>query len=486
MRRWPRLRPAPKGPAVVVWRAHGIGSAAGRPGRCRGCRLVPGMLSGVALGSRSTGMTIRAIPPPSALRAARLPVSCHRFVGTAAARWPAALLLGFVVFVPPPVVADGVDVVTIAKHGAIRGRIVRREADGTLTLVVRRAWLAEAAPALEREAARDDRVDALAAREDVRRRIEATLATLPEGDKRRTFLETESARIERLLADPAKDPAARAPFTWLRLPARSVKREQAADPAVRRIVGWAWAEGLDGAETRPAERLRRDLVALGIDPAAEPPALADRLPPLPQDDRTWQARLALLADALDGPVTFQGVGDLQVRRDQAADAATILPLLQETLGGSLESLLGGLGGARPAADPWRWVASARGQADAAGRFRATRLNLDPQARRVTIESVFQVRLSDGAWETVWFQRRDADGTRPRPQAGDRLRGDPRIATALDAIRAVGLVDERQIEGALATGAATLEALAATDGAFAEFRSLHARALDGPPLWWDGR
>lgn len=431
-------------------------------------------------------MTIRAIPPPFVPRAARASAPGRGVAGTAAARWATALLLWFVAFVPPPAVADGVDVVTIAKHGAIRGRIVRRESDGTLTLVVRRAWLAEAAPALEREAVRDDRVNALAAREDVRRRIEATLATLPEGDKRRTFLETESARIERLLADPAKDPAARAPFTWLRLPAKSVKREQATDPAARRIVGWAWAEGLDGAETRPAERLRRDLVALGIDPAAEPPALADRLPPLPQDDRTWQARLALLADALDGPVTFQGVGDVQVRRDQAADAATILPLLQETLGGSLESLLGGLGGARPAADPWRWVASARGQADAAGRFRATRLNLDPQARRVTIESVFQVRLSDGAWETVWFQRREADGTRPRPQAGDRLRADPRIATALDAIRAVGLVDERQIEGALATGAATLEALAATDGAFAEFRSLHARALDGPPLWWDGR
>lgn len=382
--------------------------------------------------------------------------------------------------------ADGVDVVTVAKHGEIRGRIVRREADGTLTLVVRRAWLAEAAPALEREAARDDRVNALAAREDVRRRIEATLATLPEGDKRRTFLETESARIERLLANPAKDPAARAPFTWLRLPARSVKREQAADPAPRRVVEWAWAEGLDGAETRQAERLRRDLVALGIDPTAEPPALTDRLPPLPQDDRTWEVRLALLADAIDGPVTFQGVGDLQVRRDQAADAASILPLLQQTLGGSLEGLLGGLGGARPAADPWRWVASARDQADAAGRFRATRLNLDPQARRVMIESVFQVRLADGGWETVWFQRREADGTRPRPQAGDQLRADPRIKGALDAVRAIGLVDEHQIDGALATGAATLEALAATDGAFANFRSLHARALDGPPLWWDGR
>ena len=382
--------------------------------------------------------------------------------------------------------ADGVDVVTVAKHGEIRGRVVRREADGTLTLVVRRAWLAEAAPALEREAARADRVNALAAREDVRRRIEATLATLPEGDKRRTFLETESARIERLLANPAKDPAARAPFTWLRLPARSVKREQAADPAPRRVVEWAWAEGLDGAETRQAERLRRDLVALGIDPTAEPPALTDRLPPLPQDDRTWEVRLALLADAIDGPVTFQGVGDLQVRRDQAADAATILPLLQQTLGGSLEGLLGGLGGARPAADPWRWVASARDQADAAGRFRATRLNLDPQAQRVMIESVFQVRLADGGWETVWFQRREADGTRPRPQAGDQLRADPRIKGALDAIRAIGLVDEHQIDGALATGAATLEALAATDGAFADFRSLHARALDGPPLWWDGR
>ena len=76
---------------------------------------------------------------------------------------------------------------------------------------------------LAAEAARDARVGALAAREDVRRRIEATLAALPEDDKRRTFLEAEAARIERILAEPAKDPAARATFTWLRLPAKNVK-----------------------------------------------------------------------------------------------------------------------------------------------------------------------------------------------------------------------------------------------------------------------
>lgn len=380
--------------------------------------------------------------------------------------------------------ADGVDVVTVAKHGAIRGRIVRREADGTLVMAVRREWLARAAPDLAANTARDDRVGALAARDDVRRRIEAALRDLPADDRRRTFLEAESARIERLLADPAKDPAARATFTWVRLPARSVRREQAADPAAARIVQWAWSEGLDDAETRDVVRLARDLADRGIDPAAAPPTLADRLPPVPQDDREWAVRMALVADTIDEPVAFQGMGDLQVRLSGVADADRILPLLKEAVGGNLDDLLAVFGGARPAPPgPDQWLASARNQAEDEGRCRATRLRLDARAGRVEIESAFQVRLPDGRWETVWRDRAVADGTARRPVADERLAADPRVKGILDAVRGIGLVDEERIDRALAMGAATLEALATIDARYAEFRSVHARALDGPPLWW---
>lgn len=380
--------------------------------------------------------------------------------------------------------ADGVDVVTVAKQGDVRGRIVRREADGTLVMAVRREWLAGALSDLAADAARDDRLGALAARDELRRRIDAALRDLPAADRRRTFLESERARIERLLADPARDPAARAEFTWVRIPARNIRREQPADPAAAGVVQWAWSAGLDGPETRDQRRLARELSAQGIDPQAAPPTLADRLPPVPEDDRAWAARLALVADALDEPVAFQGMGDIQVPVAGLADAERVLPILEGTLGGKLDDLLAVFGGGKPArAAPDQWLASARTQAQAAGRCRATRLRLDAQAGRVEIESAFQVRFPDGTWETVWRDREVADGTAARPLADERLTADPRVKTVLDAVRAIGLVEEQRIDRALGMGAATLDALAAIDARFATFRSLHTRQLDGPPLWW---
>lgn len=383
--------------------------------------------------------------------------------------------------------AEGVDVVTVAKQGDVRGRIVRREADGTLVMAVRREWLAGALPDLAADAARDDRLGALAARDELRRRIDAALRDLPAEDRRRTFLESERARIERLLANPARDPAARAEFTWVRIPARSIRREQPADPAAARVVQWAWSAGLDGPETRDERRLARELSAQGIDPRAAPPTLAERLPPVPEDDRAWATRLALVADVLDEPVAFQGMGDLQVPVAGLADAERVLPILEGALGGKLDDLLAVFGGGKPApAAPDQWLASARTQAQAAGRCRATRLRLDAQAGRVDIESAFQVRFPDGTWETVWRDREVADGTAARPLADERLTADPRVKTVLDAVRAIGLVDQQRIDRALGMGAATLDALAAIDARFATFRSLHTRQLDGPPLWWPAR
>jgi len=437
------------------------------------------------------------------------PLGGHPPGGNRAGRgrsWRAAVSCLALVGVPAAG-GDGVDVISVARHGEVRGRVVAREDDGTILVAVRRAWLADAIPALAESCARDDRLGALAARDDVRRRIEATLAALPEDDRRRSFLARERERVERLLADPAGDPAARAEFTWVRVPARAVRRERPAEANAARVVEWAWHERLAGAETRAPARLAQELADKGVDPRTPPPPLADRLPPRPQDDRQWEARLALVADALDEPVAFQGIGDLQLRLADGDEARRVIPLIEQLLAGSFEqllagnveqlfaggfdNLLGAFGGDRPgplpppraAAATDRWLVSARDQAGAEGRCRATRLRLDVDAGRVAIESAFQVRFRDGHWETVWHDREIADGTAARPIADDRLAGDARVRAVLDTVRRLGVVDEATIDRALRMGAATLEGLAALDGRFASFRSLHSRALDGPLLSW---
>lgn len=415
--------------------------------------------------------------------------------------WRAAVSFLALVGVPAAR-GDGVDVISVATHGEVRGRVVAREDDGTILMAVRRAWLADAIPALAEACARDDRLAALAARDDVRRRIDAALADLAEDDRRRSFLWRERERVERLLADPARDPAASAEFTWVSVPARAVRRERPAEAGAARVVEWAWHERLEGAETRKSAGLVRELADKGIDPRTPPPPLADRLPPRPQDDRQWDARLALVADALDEPVAFQGIGDLQLRLADGDEARRVIPLLEhllaggfdQLLAGGFDDLLGALGGDRPgtlrppraAAATDRWLASARDQAGAEGRCRATRLRLDVDAGRVEIESAFQVRFRDGHWETVWNDREIADGTTPRPIADDRLAGDARVRAVVDPVRRLGVVDEATIDRALRMGAATLEALTALDGRFARFRSLHSRSLDGPLLTWPDR
>lgn len=416
----------------------------------------------------------------------------------------------------PPGVTD---VIAVAGGGEIRGAVVTKLPDGSLDVAVQRDWLGahapEAAEALVAEERRQTRgvMEALAAR------LAAAIEALPESRTRvLSLLRREADRVDAWLAaddaetargddDRGAAPRRRAPaarrgdsqFTLLRIAPDRVKGVKPSGQEAQRIARWAWSERLADVESRPAADLARELEERGIDPRSPPPGLGDRLPPLPQDDREWAARIALVEDALGDPVVFQGTGDTVVRAGEAGgELAGILPQLGQLLGNGdgLGDVLRGLadgglpGVPRPgdggAGNAQRWLASARAQAADVGRHRTTRVNVDPAGGRAQVESVFEARMPDGSWATIWRESTAADAATVDEAAVERITADERISGLLQAIRGIGLVDEGAILQAIRVGAATMQAQGAIDASFTDFRSRHIRRLDGPPLRFDGR
>jgi len=430
----------------------------------------------------------------------------------------------------PP--AGVTDLISVAGGGEIRGAVVKRFPDGSLDVAVQRDWLDAHAPEVAGVLLAEERRQTKAVMEALSRRLEAAIAALPESRTRTLgLLRREADRVDAWLAaaDEARDrdeaqrsaeaggndrpvrPAARrgeSQFTLLRIAPKRVTKVKPSGQDSQRIARWAWSERLENVEGRTAADLTKELKGRGIDPLSPPPGLGDRLPPLPQDDREWAARMALVEDALGDSVAFQGFGDAVVKSGEAdGGLAGVLPQLGQLLGGGngalgglgLDQVLDGLksgglpgvpatpGGANPAGKPAeRWLMSARTQAADAGHYRATRVNVDAAHGRAEVESVFEARMPDGSWETIWREVRAADANKASAATVERITADERISGLLQTIRGIGLVDEASIMQAIRVGAATSTAQGEIDAAFNDFRSRHIQRLDGPPLRWDGR
>lgn len=428
----------------------------------------------------------------------------------------------------PP--ARGVtDLITVAGGGEIRGAVVTRFPDGSLDVAVQRDWLETNAPEAAGVLVAEERRQTRTVMEALSKRLAAAIDALPESRTRTLgLLRREADRVDAWLAAadrdavapgtegggadrPLRPRAARrgdSQFTLLRIAPKRVTKVVPSGQDAQRIARWAWSERLEDVEGRSAADLTKELKGRGIDPRSPPPGLGDRLPPLPQDDREWAARMALVEDALGDEIAFQGFGDAVVKAGDAdGGLAGILPQLGQLLGGgtgglgglSLDQVLDGLKGgglpgvpAPPPAPPAagkpaeRWLVSARAQAADAGHYRATRVNVDAANGRAAVESVFEVRMPDGSWETIWREVRSADANAADEATVERITADERISGLLQTIRGVGLVDEASIMQAIRVGAATSAAQGQIDGAFNDFRSRHIQRLDGPPLRWDGR
>jgi hypothetical protein len=435
---------------------------------------------------------------------------------------------------PKALPAGVTDIISVAGGGEIRGAVVKRFPDGSLDVAVQRDWLDAHAPEVSDVLGAEERRQTKAVMEALSKRLDATIAALPESRTRTLgLLRREADRVDGWLAAaeeardrdeaqrsaaaegvdrPVRPPAARrgdSQFTLLRIAKKRVTKVKPSGQDSQRIARWAWSERLENVEGRTAADLTKELKGRGIDPLSPPPGLGERLPPLPQDDREWAARMALVEDALGDPVAFQGFGDAVVKAGEAEGGlAGILPQLGQLLGGG-KGAFGGLGldeildglkrGGLPAMPPGtpgapdpagvpaeKWLVSARAQAAEAGHYRATRVNVDAANGRAEVESVFEARMPDGAWETIWRDVRAADANTANEAAVERITADERIGGLLQTIRGIGIIDEAAIMQAIRVGAATMTAQGAVDAAFNDFRSRHIQRLDGPPLRWDGR
>ena len=411
------------------------------------------------------------------------------------------------------------DVIAVAGGGEIRGAVVTKLPDGSLDVAVDRDWLEANVPEAAAVLVAEERRQSRAVMEDLAVKLAATIRDLPESRSRvLALLRREADRVDAwLAADDSAGPvdggaAGDAPggprpkaarrgdsqFALLRIAPKRVAGVRPSGQAAQRVARWAWSERLADVETRSAADLSKELEARGIDPRAPPPGLGDRLPPLPQDDREWAARMALVEDALGDPVVFQGMGDTVIRGGEAGgELAGLLPQLARLLGNGggdgIGDLLRGLGDGGPPGQPQRpadgagrgerWLESARRQAAAVGRHRTTRVDVDAQGGRAVVESVFEARMPDGSWETIWRESAAADAGNADEATVQRITADQRVSGLLEAIRGIGIVDEAAIMKAIRVGAATMHAQEQVDAAFNDFRSRHIRRLDVPPLRW---
>ena len=335
----------------------------------------------------------------------------------------------------------------------VRGAVWHRAADGAVTFVTRRDWLSRSDPDWSEEVAKTNQADQEAACKEAVERLEALNANPPESPRLAFFLRQELERLKKNIETPPAD----SEFVWLELDAKAVVQQAAA--ARKRVALWAWSEHLPDVETRDATALAKELQKLGVKPDGAPPDLTDRLPPRPQTDREWAARLAIVEYTLVKPFDLQGTGDtiFPTGGGQRVDIHAVLPQL---LNQQLQSVLGDLTGTRPFNAPGAprndrgWLPEAIRAAESAGvrGFRVTRVDIAPEALRSTVNSEFVAKVEPDQWRTVWQTAEIADGTQVRPELEAQIARDPQVKAALNAVALLGLTAEAQINPALRVGA----------------------------------
>ena len=387
-----------------------------------------------------------------------------------------------------------VDLLTLDSGDRLRGAFAGVDADGVVSMAVQRDWLQKTKPEMYEEVTRDESADAIAASTELRSRIQKWHDEKPDSNAAMTFLEVELERVDEQLArlNDARGKAGTSQFVMLKFPRRKAKYSFAQPAEHRRIAMLAWRERFEDVETREAADLDKQLRELGIDPVAEVPNLADRLPAVRQDENEWAARRAIIEFELGTKLEFQGVGQALFRTDAGAGNVGIdqllpelLPqLLQDQLGGQLTDLLQeqGVNPRRPAKSEPDFSQAIR-EADRAGIkvFRVTTVDLSLQQKRADVVTRLLAKLPSGKWETIWSHKASGDPSKPRPDVQQQIENDPQVAEALKLARSLGLGAGGQLETAMNFGAATMEAQKAADQEFFRFLDRYVQHLDGPVL-----
>ena len=376
-----------------------------------------------------------------------------------------------------------VDIVTLKSGRSLRGVVMSQEPNGSVAMVVSREWLSGANPALLETVLKENEDGRKASWTQTRDRIAERRKSPIDSPNLAFFLKQEQERLDQLLADrnqPEPD------LLWLDVRHETIAKVVRASPDRQKIALLGWSEHLPHVETRDAGSLEKELTNRGVKLDVAPVDLSDRIPPRPQTDDEWAARLAIVEYTLAESLDFQGMGDVlaRTREGEPANLGEVLPkIFQQQLGSLFKDLVNDGRPQQKPKDDAEWLAGAIRQAEREKLrgFRVTRLDIDPNAMRVTVETRFVAKLAESRWRTVWRATETGDGTKPRPQAEARIEQDPQLKTAVDTLKSIGLADGDTLKQSIRIGAATMATQQAADAKFGQFRDGYTRHLDGPPL-----
>lgn len=397
-----------------------------------------------------------------------------------------------VVWSAPPAVpkkaaagVPAVDVVTLKSGRTLRGAVLQRGADRSVTMAVSRAWLKTANPELFAQYDAANTETQRDAWQAARERLKSRLEEVKDAPRLTFFLQTELEQIDQQLA--AEEPK-QADFLWVELPATQVAKLVQATQEHQKLAVIAWNEGFVDVETQEVVAIQRELLKRKIPVDGPAPDLSSRLPPRPQDDVEWSARLALMEYVYLQPLDFQGFGDTLIRTGEG-QKPDLTAVFQKVMKQQLDSLFKDLlndGPPRPEpSKPERELfAPAIITAESLGTrgFRVTRLNIEPERNRVSVENRFVAQVDKDRWQTVFVAVESADSSQARPELETKITQDPQVKSVLETLRTVGAFDDAPLQTAVRTGAATMAAMQSADQAFFAFTNRYSQHVDRPKLF----
>lgn len=376
--------------------------------------------------------------------------------------------------------------ITLKSRKVIVGLVIGSDRDGSVLVAVSRAWLQKndpLYPKLAEESEDSERV----AYTQIRDRVKELLKNRDDWPAPR-ILEMELERAEKRL-DATEHVTSQ--LFFLALPTKEISRIDSPGPSGIRQAQWAWFAGLDSPEISNALTISKRLEEEHVPWQTESPELGDRFPARPQDDREWNARVALYRYSHVEAITFQGTNDRMVRsgmRDATLDLGSIITqLLKSQTQSLLDDLTGQTSSKLNDDSKPLWLQTAIREAEKIDKdyLRATSVSASPTKGESTVESSFAFRRPGDRWERIWTAKETQDANRQDRKIIERLERDPQIESLKKTIAALGIGgNNEQIDLAIRVGAATMQAQQNIDSQFEKLRQRYMKRLDLPLLLWE--
>ena len=375
----------------------------------------------------------------------------------------------------------GVDVVNLADGKRLYGVLLGETDQGAAKMAIEREWLKRT----HRDLYDSYRAAEITARkqstEQLAQRIDRWAQQRGGDALLTTFLEDEKKRIQAENTPTGSEPI----FIIAVIPRDQVRNVFVQPPERRKIVGLAWQNGLASPTTTSTTQLRKRLEEKQVDIQNEPVNLVGELPAMPQTDKQWSAKVALVEHVLRPPLEYQGTGTMLFRSGEQVDAGKMLGSLlgnQNSLARQLAGQLG-LGNRPPAHDPDWWKTAREGaeREGYSGVF-VIRMTQDLTSPEVKVDGHFFAQQQDGNWFEVTHLQSATQINQVDGQALQRLREEPQVKQIFDTLGQLGLPGgNAQVDLALRHGAATQSSMAKLRDQFDQFLGSYTGQLDTPAV-----